>query len=108
MAHAEVVGDPARRGGAQRAADADGESDRPERKIEMPRPGCHVAHDERHEDAESSARIGSRRNPMISTSRRPYRSANRPTAGEASATMIWGSTIQAPISKLGLVPRAER
>ena len=43
---------------------------------------------------------------MISTRRRPKRSAKRPTAGEASATMICGSTMHAPMSRLGFLPFA--
>ena len=42
--------------------------------------------------------------PIINMSRRPYRSAKRPTAGEASATMTCGSTMQRAINRLGLVP----
>ena len=53
-------------------------------------------------------RSGSILQPSISTMRRPWRSANRPTAGEARATMICGSTIQAAISRLGLEPLAVR
>ena len=52
------------------------------------------------------ARSGSMQKPTISTSRRPRRSANLPAAGEASATITCGSTMQAPISRLGLLPFA--
>ncbi len=56
--------------------------------------------------ARNRPRNGNIEKPIIMTSRRPRRSARRPTVGDASATMICGSTMQAAINKLGLLPFA--
>ena len=104
--------------------------DHAERQIEVPRAAGHIADDERHHDAETRAadaierlhrdhhswdwrswRISrraaaTRRTRGSARCRRPRASANRPTAGEASATMICGNTMQAAINKLGLPTRA--
>ncbi len=54
--HPIVVGDPAGRRSADRAADANGKADRSESEIEAARARRHVAHDERDENAESCSR----------------------------------------------------